>query len=84
MKGGCGCNGPQLGGKKSRKNGKSRRGRRNLKRTVKNIKRTVKNITGKVLSWPNHVKKFAAEKGITFPEALKHPDCKKAYHANKA
>lgn len=77
MKGGCGCNGPKLGGKKSRKSGKSRRGRRNLKRTVKNM-------TGKVLSWPNHVKKFAAEKGITFPEALKHPDCKKAYHANKA
>lgn len=81
MKGGCGCDGPKLGGKsrkgkKSHKSGKSRRVRRNLKRTIKNM-------TGKVLSWPNHVKKFAAEKGITFPQALKHPDCKKAYHSNK-
>ena len=29
--------------------------------------------------WTEHIKKFAAEKGINYREAMKHPDCKGTY-----
>ena len=68
-----------LGGKKLRKKKvfvKKTKGKK-TKQKRKTIKGTKKK--GKAGKWIAHVKSFAKSHKIKFPDALKHPDCKKSY-----
>lgn len=60
----------QQGEKEKQGGGKKRKGKKGKKGTKKK---------GKVGKWIMHVKAFAKSHKIKFPDALKHPDCKKSY-----
>lgn len=72
-----GVNNSSIGGKKSSKSKKQvKKNKENQKRDKKQTK---KNKTGKVSKWIMHVKAFAKSHKMKYPDALKHPDCKKSY-----
>ena len=77
--------GGQTGGKRrnrrSRKQNKQNGGK--SKKSKKSKSKKTRKL-GKALSnWINHVKAFAKSKGITYPEALKNPLCKKSFKKSK-
>ena len=77
--------GGQAGGKRrnrrSRKQNKQNGGK--SKKSKKSKSKKTRKL-GKALSnWINHVKAFAKSKGITYPEALKNPLCKKSFKKSK-
>ena len=81
--------GEQSGGKRRNRN-RSRRSRKQNKQNGGKSKKSKKSKSkktrklGKALSnWINHVKAFAKSKGITYPEALKNPLCKKSFKKSK-
>lgn len=81
--------GGQAGGKRRNRN-RSRRSRKQNKQNGGKSKKSKKSKSkktrklGKALSnWINHVKAFAKSKGITYPEALKNPLCKKSFKKSK-
>ncbi len=77
----------QGGGKRRNRSRRSRKqnkqnGGKSKKSKKSKSKKTRK--LGKALSnWINHVKAFAKSKGITYPEALKNPLCKKSFKKSK-
>lgn len=73
---------PILGGKKRRSKGKKVKktvrkthGKKHNKKHSKKSRKLSKSLS----SWIMHVKKFAKDHKIKYPEALKHPKCKASY-----
>ena len=73
----------QGGGRKKYKSKKYKGKKFTSKKTKGKKSKTKKTKTkknkGKAGAWILHVKSFAKARGLNFPEALKHPDCKKTY-----
>ena len=72
-----------VGGRKKYK-GKKYKGKKFTSKKSKGKKSKAKKTKtkknkGKAGAWILHVKSFAKSRGLNFPEALKHPDCKKTY-----
>ena len=72
----------KAGGKKYK--GKKYKGKKFTSKKSKGKKSKAKKTKtkknkGKAGAWILHVKSFAKSRGLNFPEALKHPDCKKTY-----
>ena len=70
-----------IGGKKHKKGAKksAKKGaKKTAKKGGKKGKKT-KKVKGKKSTWITHVLSFAKARKLKFPDALKHPDCKKTY-----
>lgn len=73
-----GINENPVGGRKKYK-GKKFTSKKTKGKKSKTKKTKTKKNKGKAGAWILHVKSFAKARGLNFPEALKHPDCKKTY-----
>lgn len=62
-------------GKKAKKTVRKTHGKKHSKKHGKKSKKLSKSLS----SWIMHVKKFAKDHKIKYPEAMKHPKCKATY-----
>ena len=58
---------------------KKTRSKKTKTKKTKTKKTKTKKTKGKAGAWILHVKSFAKARGLNFPQALKHSDCKKTY-----
>ena len=58
---------------------KKYKGKKFTSKKTRSKKTKTKKTKGKAGAWILHVKSFAKARGLNFPQALKHSDCKKTY-----